>query len=158
MTFNTLAGHRPLCKVYHERKLYPWLTMASESRRATDECAVPPLVIGIRAIRLSPYRAGVAGPGHTRLLAFPAFQPGSCSLALSSLGKAVASESSTLNSGPLRGQFTPCVPWRTLSPHFAFHHCRRLWPPNVGVCTWQGRQRSSALSTVSFPPSRLAFR
>ena len=40
-----------MCKVYHERKLYPWLTMASEYRRATDECAVPPLVIRIRAIR-----------------------------------------------------------------------------------------------------------
>ena len=62
-----------------------------------------------------PYRTGVAGPCHTRLLTFPAFQPGSCSLALSGLGKAVASQSITLNSGPLRGQCSPCVPWRTPS-------------------------------------------
>jgi len=114
MTFNTLTGHRPSRKAYHVRKWNPWLVMASESRRGTDECAVAPLVIRVRAIRLSPYRAGVAGPGHTRLLTAPAFQPGSCPLALSGLGKAVASESFALNSGPLRGQFTPCVPWRTL--------------------------------------------
>ena len=128
MTLNALAGHRPLCKVYHERKAYPWLTMASAYRRATDEYKVPPLVIGIRAIRLSPYRAGVAGPCHTRLLTFPAFQPGSCSLALSGLGKAVASESYTLNSGPLRGQFTPCVPWRTISLHCALRPTSRNAP------------------------------
>jgi hypothetical protein len=80
---------------------------------------LPPLVIRIRAIRLSPYCANVAGPCHTRLLTSPAFQPCSCPLALSGLGKAVASESCTLNSGPLRGQFTPCVPWRTVSLHSA---------------------------------------
>ncbi len=68
---------------------------------------------------LSPYRAGVAGPCPTRLRTSPAFQPGSCPLALSGLGKAVASESFTLNSGPLWGQFSPCVPWRTLSWHTA---------------------------------------
>src|SRR5262252_2562091 len=86
-------------------------------RRATDECAVPPLDIGIRAMQLSPYRAGVAGPCHTRLLTSPAFQPCCCSLALSGLGEAVASESSALNSGLLRRQFLPCVTWRTLAPH-----------------------------------------
>src|SRR5215470_15653608 len=92
-------------------------------RRAPDECAVPPLDIGVRAMQLSPYRAGVAGPCHTRLLTSPAFQPCCCSLALSGLGEAVASESSALNSGLLRRQFLPCVTWRTLSPHTA--HERR---------------------------------
>src|SRR5215475_14857772 len=86
-------------------------------RRAPDECAVPPLDIGIRAIQLSPYRAGVAGPCHTRLLTSPAFQPCCCSLALSGLGEAVASESSALDSGLLRRQFLPCVTWRTVSLH-----------------------------------------
>src|SRR5215813_9969380 len=62
-------------------------------RRATDECAVPPLDIGVWAIQLSPYRVGVAGPYHTRLLTSPAFRPCCCSLALSGLGEAVASES-----------------------------------------------------------------
>ena len=88
-------------------------------RRATDECAVPPLDIGVRAMQLSPYRVGVAGLCHTRLLTSPAFQPCCCSLALSGLGQAVASESSALNSGLLRRQFLPCVTWRTVSLHAA---------------------------------------
>src|SRR5215510_14851080 len=99
-------------------------------RRAPDECAVPPLDIGIRAMQLSPYRAGVAGPCHTRLLTSPAFQPCCCSLALSGLGKAVASESSALNSGLLRRQFLPCVTWRTLSPHTA-HERGILWDISI---------------------------
>src|SRR2546425_9482659 len=89
-------------------------------RRATNECAVPPLDIGVWAIQLSPYRVGVAGLCHTRLLTSPAFQPCCCSLALSGLGEAVASESSALNSGLLRRQFAPCVTRRTLSAHPAF--------------------------------------
>src|SRR5215470_12531713 len=129
-------------------------------RRAPDECAVPPLDIGVWAIQLSPYRGGVAGPCHTRLLTSPAFQPCCCSLALSGLGEAVASESSALNSGLLRRQFLPCVTWRTLSPHpavqfrllFAFSHsllllvmraycspsgvlnARNVWTPSP--CAW----------------------
>ena len=89
-------------------------------KRATNECEFPPLDIGVQAIQLSPYRSGVAGPPHTRLLLSPAFQPCACPLALSGPGQAVASESSALNSGPLRGQFTPCVTWRTLSISSSF--------------------------------------
>ena len=88
-------------------------------RRAPDECAVPPLDIGVQGIHLSPYRAGVAGRYHTRLLISPALQTCCCSLALSGPGESFASESSALNSDPLRGQFTPCVTWRTLAPHAA---------------------------------------
>src|SRR5919204_721540 len=84
-------------------------------KRATNECEFPPLDIGVQAIQLSPYRSGVAGPPHTRLLLFPAFQPCACPLALSGPGQAVASESSALNSGLLGRQFTPCVTWRTVS-------------------------------------------
>src|SRR5262252_9359053 len=86
-------------------------------KRATNECEVPPLDIGVQAIQLSPYRSGVAGPPHTRLLRSPAFQPCACPLALSGPGQAVASESSALNSGLLGRQFTPCVTWRTVSLH-----------------------------------------
>src|SRR6266704_4620712 len=50
-------------------------------KRATNECEVPPLDIGVQAIQLSPYRSGVAGPQHTRLLLSPAFQPCACPLA-----------------------------------------------------------------------------
>src|SRR5215831_8668148 len=109
--------HRPRRGMEESRfHTYRWRRVY---RRATDECAVPPLDIGVRAMQLSPYRAGVAGPCHTRLLTSPAFQPCCCSLALLGLGEAVASESSALNSGLLRRQFLPCVTWRTLSPHTA---------------------------------------
>src|SRR5215475_7518116 len=109
--------HRPRRGMEESRfHTYRWRRVY---RRAPDECAVPPLDIGIRAIQLSPYRAGVAGPCHTRLLTSPAFQPCCCSLALSGLGEAVASESSALNSGLLRRQFLPCVTWRTVSLHAA---------------------------------------
>src|SRR5215510_12770710 len=53
-----------------------------------------------------------------------------------------------------RACFTIPLPKRSVivSHHFAFHHCRRRWSPYVGVCTWQGLHRSSALSMVSCPP------
>src|SRR5215470_13836635 len=86
-------------------------------KRTTNKCEVPPLDIEVQAIQLSPYRSGVAGPPHTRLLRSPAFQPCACPLALSGPGQAVASESSALNSGLLWRQFTPCVTWRTVSLH-----------------------------------------
>ena len=89
-------------------------------KRATNECEFPALGIGVQAIQLSPYRSGVAGPPHTRLLRSPAFPPCACPLALSGPGQAVASESSALNSGLLWRQFTPCVTWRTLSISSSF--------------------------------------
>jgi len=103
-------------------------------KRATNECEFPPLDMGVQAIQLSPSRAGVAGPQQTRLLLSPAFQPCACPLALSGPGQAVASESSTLNSGPLRGQFTPCVPRRTVSTSHGSSVIRPLlWAP-VRAC------------------------
>ena len=135
-------AHRP--RRGHGRKSIPCIPMASEYRRAPDECAVPPLDIGVWAIQLSPYRAGVAGPSHTRLQASPAFPPCSCPLALSGRGKVVASESSALNSGLLRRQFTPCVPWRTLSPHPALQRRRGILTrpcPFLTAPQWHQGQR-----------------
>ena len=98
----------------------------------------PAFAISFRACR----RTGlVARPQRTRLLLDLAFQPGCCPLALSGLGQAVASESFALNSGPLRGQFTPCVTRRTLSIHTAPQSSttRRAGglrlPPRGGYCT-----------------------
>jgi hypothetical protein len=119
MPFNALAEHRPPSKACDERNLNPSLSMASAYRRATDECAVPPLGIEVRTIQLSPYRAGVAGPCHTRLLTPPASPPCSCPLSFQNQVRRVASKSSALNFGPLGGQFVPCVPWRTVSVHSA---------------------------------------
>ena len=116
---NALDGHRPSRRVYHRQKSNPWLAMASDYRCATDECAVPPLEIGVQTIQFSPYRSGVAGPQRTHLPLLPALPTCSCPLALSGLGKLFASESLTLNSGHLWWQFRPCVTRRTLSPHTA---------------------------------------
>src|SRR5215470_9523262 len=124
-------------------------------KRATNECEVPPLDIGVQAIQLSPYRSGVAGPPHTRLLRSPAFQPCACPLALSGPGQAVASESSALNSGLLGRQFTPCVTWRTLSPHTA-HDRGILWARSISPaprCILHGQLCAFAgyLCTVARP-------
>jgi len=51
MTFNEIASHRPAGRAYHEQKGIPWLLMASEYKRATDERDVAPLVIVIQAIQ-----------------------------------------------------------------------------------------------------------
>jgi hypothetical protein len=130
MSFNALTEHRPLSKAYDGQKSNPSLSMASEYRRATDECAVPPLDIRVCTIQFSPYRTGVAGPCHTRFLTSPAFPPCSCSLSFQNQVRRVASKSSALNFGPLWGQFTPCVPWRTLSPHTA-HERGILWEMSI---------------------------
>ena len=122
-------------------------------KRATNECEVPPLDIGVQAIQLSPYRSGVAGPPHTRLLLSPAFQPCACPLALSGPGQAVASESSALNSGLLGRQFTPCVTWRTLSPHTA-HDRGILWERSISPaprCIPHGPLTRSLGTCVLFP-------
>ena len=70
-------------------------------RPATDECDVPPLDIGVQAIQLSPYRAGVAGPYHTGLLTRPAFPPCCCPLLLSDSGRVGRLEVSCLELRPL---------------------------------------------------------
>src|SRR5262249_17585144 len=62
-------------------------------RRGRGECEVPPLEIGVWAIQLSPYRAGLAGPHRTRLPMSPAFPTGSCSLQLSPSGESMTQES-----------------------------------------------------------------
>jgi hypothetical protein len=62
-------------------------------RRGRGECEVPPLEIGVRAMQLSPYHAGLAGPHRTRLPMPPAFPTGSCPLWLSPLGQSMTQES-----------------------------------------------------------------
>src|SRR5688572_22740343 len=101
MPFNALAEHRPSSKAYDGQNLNPSLSMASEYRRATDEGAVPPLDIEVCTIQLSPYRAGVARPCHTRLLTSLASPPCSYSLSFQNQVRRVASKSSALNFGPL---------------------------------------------------------
>src|SRR5512134_2868287 len=93
--------------------------MARDGVGSTDvlptSVILPPLDIGVQALQLSPYRAGVAGPCPTRLLTAPAFPSCCCSLSLRRQGRWVASQTIALIFGLLWKQFIPCVPWRTVS-------------------------------------------
>jgi hypothetical protein len=51
MSFNEFATHRASARAYDARKPNASLPMASVCRRATDERAVPPLDIGVRAVQ-----------------------------------------------------------------------------------------------------------
>src|SRR5262249_39384690 len=61
--------------------------MALRWRRCSSECDVAPLGIGIRAIQLSPYHAGLAGRHLQRLPVSPAFPTCSFPLQLSPSGQ-----------------------------------------------------------------------
>ena len=52
MPLNELAVHRPTTGTYYGQKSNLWLRLASDYKGATDECEVPPLDIGIQAIKL----------------------------------------------------------------------------------------------------------
>src|SRR4029450_4767591 len=86
------------------------------ARRGRGACEVPPLEIGVWAIQLSPYRAGLAGRHGTRLPVSPAFPTGSCPLWLSPSGQSMTQESPfELLLTASRSQHR--VPRRTVSLH-----------------------------------------
>src|SRR5690349_18999811 len=60
---------------------------ALRCRRRSSECEVPPLGIGIQAMQLSPYHAGLAGRPLQRLPVSPAFPTCSFPLWLSPAGQ-----------------------------------------------------------------------
>jgi hypothetical protein len=108
----------PIMRRVRTAKLSRHVHDGAAIRRGRGECEVPPLEIGVWAIQLSPYRAGLAGPHRTRLPMFPAFPTGSCPLQLSPSGKSMTQESLfelllTLS----RMQYR--VPRRTVSLHSA---------------------------------------
>src|SRR5262249_43473239 len=74
-------------------KVYRYAHDGAAARRGRGECEVPPLEIEVRAIQLSPYRAGLAGRHSTRLPMPPAFPTGSCPLQLSPSGESMTQES-----------------------------------------------------------------
>src|SRR5260370_20627748 len=105
---------------------------ALHDRRRRSECEVPPLGIGVQAIQLSPYHAGLAGRHLWRLPVAPAFPACCCPLALSPSGKPMAQEHSSefLLAAP---GIPHRVPRRTLSAHRAVHHTRPFLMPHGGV-------------------------
>src|SRR5215813_2035677 len=74
-------------------KVYRYAHDGAAARRGRGECEVPPLEIEVRAMQLSPYRAGLAGRHGTRLPVPPAFPTCSCPLQLSPSGKSMTQES-----------------------------------------------------------------
>src|SRR6516162_10923873 len=69
------------------RKLNDPPLVALRCRRYSSECAFPPLGIGIQAMQLSPYHAGLAGRHLQRLPVTPAFLACCCPFRLSLSGK-----------------------------------------------------------------------
>src|SRR6266852_4726 len=91
---------------------------ALHHRRCSSECAVPPLEIGIQAVSLSPYHAGLAGRYLQRLPVSPAFPTCSCPIGfhhqVSRMTQKHSSELLLTASG-----IQHRVPRRTVSPHAA---------------------------------------
>src|SRR5215472_848592 len=83
----------PIMRRVRTAKVYRYAHDGAAARRGRGECEVPPLEIGVRAIQLSPYRAGLAGRHGTRLPVPPAFPTGSCPLQLSPSGESMTQES-----------------------------------------------------------------
>jgi hypothetical protein len=83
----------PIMRRVRTAKLYRHAHDGAAFRRGRDECEVPPLEIGVRAMQLSPYRTGLAGPHRTRLPMSPAFPTCSCPLWLSPSGESMTQES-----------------------------------------------------------------
>ena len=135
-------------------KVYRPAPDGAASRRRRGECEVPPLEIGVQAIQLSPYRAGLAGRHLTRLPVAPAFPTCSCPLRLSPSGQSMTQES------PFEFLLTVSriqhrVPRRTLSPHTA-HDRGILWERSISPaprCIPHGQLCAFAgyLCTVSRP-------
>src|SRR4029450_7893878 len=94
------------------------------SRRCGEECAVPPLGIGLQAVSLSPYHAGLAGRDHKRLLIPPAFPTCSCPLRLSPSGESDGPEVSLRTSLDWVKDSVP----RTAAHTFAAHGSSVMCP------------------------------
>ena len=83
----------PIMRRVRTAKLSQYAHDGAAARRGRGECEVPPLEIEVRAIQLSPYRAGLAGRHGTRLPVTSAFPTSSCPLRLSPSGKSMTQES-----------------------------------------------------------------
>ena len=83
----------PIMRRVRPAKLSRHAHDGAAARRGRGECEVPPLEIGVRAMQLSPYCAGLAGRHGTRLPVPPAFQTCSCPLWLSPSGESMTQES-----------------------------------------------------------------
>ena len=100
------------------------------SRRGRGECAVPPLEIGVQAIQLSPYRAGLAGRYPTRLPMAPASPTCSCPLWLSPSGKSDDPEASLRTSPDCVRDSAPRPAAHGFPAYGSYLGCLGLWCTN----------------------------
>ena len=139
----------PIMRSVRTAKVYRYAHDGAASRRGRGECEVPPLEIGVRAMQLSPYRAGLAGRHDTRLPVPPAFPTGSCPLWLSPSGQSMTQES------PFELLLTVSriqhrVPRRTLSHHPAFQ--KERWYYDATASFPKGTTVASRAKPSSMPP------
>ncbi len=139
----------PIMRRVRTAKVYRYAHDGAASRRGRGECEVPPLEIGVRAMQLSPYRAGLAGRHGTRLPVPPAFPTGSCPLWLSPSGQSMTQES------PFELLLTVSriqhrVPRRTLSHHPAFQ--KERWYYDSTASFPYGTTVASRAKPSSMPP------
>src|SRR4029434_11253965 len=106
----------PIMRRVRPAKLSRHAHDGAAARRGRGECEVPPLEIGVWAIQLSPYRAGLAGRHGTRLPVLPAFLACSCPLGLSPSGESMT-QSSLFDRLLTVSRMQHRVPRRTVSLH-----------------------------------------
>jgi hypothetical protein len=121
--------------------------VALRLRRCSSGCTFAPLEIGIQAIRLSPYRAGLAGRHLQRLPVAPAFPTGSFPLRLSPSGQS-DDPGASLRAPP------DCI--RDSTPRSAAHSFQAYRSPVAGFSggrLWVSHLPPSLLLRSTCPPS-----
>src|SRR5215831_19150927 len=99
--------------------------VALRCRRCSSGCAFPPLGIGVQAMQLSPYHAGLAGRHRKRLRVTPASRACSFPLWLSPSGEPDGPETSLRVSPDCVRDSAP----RSAAHTFTAHGSPRLIPP-----------------------------
>src|SRR5689334_6856573 len=84
------------------------------ARHVAARCAFASLAIGVQAIQLSPYQAGVAGHQPTCLRLSRLYQHATCPLALSGAGRLVRLTVCCPELRPLAVAISRCVTRRTI--------------------------------------------
>src|SRR5258707_729940 len=102
--------------------------VAPRCRRRSGECAFPPLGIGVQAIQLSPYHAGLARRHLWRLPVALAFRACSFPLQLSPSGEP---------DGPETILRVPPGCARDSAPRPAAHRFRASGSPDTGSTSWE---------------------
>jgi len=108
-------------------------------RRCGGECAVPPLEIEVQAMRLSPYRTGLAGRHRQRLRVSPASLTCSCPLQLSPSGESDGPEVS-LRTSPGCTRY----PTSRAAAHGFLAHGSSVRRPRSWAPWWAGALHSGA--------------